>query len=774
MAHIHNVYDADPHFSIDEDSRAIAYMSDEPLIIIQNDHNSERFTFELPRHIDGHDMSTCNKVQVHFINIGATNTDKRNTGVYNVTDLQIHPEDENKVCCTWLVSNESTKLIGSLNFVIRFACYTGSKVDYAWHTAVYSGVTISTGIDNNEVTAAQYTDILENWYMELIMAGTMGVNIVDEAKVSALNEIEEAKDSAIATVAETGGVVVSEEEPTNEAVKMWLKTETTTGDNEPVEKTIQLLTSDDIAQELGDSEEKVLSQKAATENITPNSFAGGNIGLTPKGLNRNGGYHRDPNFFAMSTDKVHCVAGDVFIYRGRGEYSIASAQFFNGDEFIGYEQIFSTTVDKEIIIPENANFVRFSSFSKSKETFVFEVRKKYNYNVGNLPYAEKKIKEFDNALNSLTVTPEIIANIVNNENLFVKTDNRIIMNSFYAGDAGIVSRTGLHITHPIGVIGGKTYKYARTDIYGKNIKYMVVNKRGDFIAYGVGEYADGFYTFTPNVDCYVMLNIDTLDAVIALADNYPENYVEGKRVLHGVNIPANSVVDFAERVATLTNPLYGKSITFNGDSICKGAGYLGGYAKFIGENNRMTVQNVGVGGGTITAEQYNSSSGNARHWISRTIVNMDETADYAIVEGGVNDSSLNVPLGAITSDYKSELDDTTFYGAFESMLKQLVTRFAGKKYGYIAVHQMTTNFRVGNDPETSYYWAAKKCCEKWGVPFLDLNMTVPPFVYFKGSVSEELDALRTTYTKDGDGWHPNEEGYKKYYVPKIEAWLKTL
>lgn len=239
MAHTHVVYDADPHFSIDENTRAITYMSSEPLIIIQGDHNSERFTFELPRYIDGHDMMLCNKVQVHFINIDSNNTTTRNTDYYEVDDLQLKEDDETTVVCSWLVSQAATQLVGSLNFVLRFACMTGSKVDYAWHTAVYSGVTISTSIDASEVIAEQYNDVLEQWYYELIMAGTMGVNIVDEAKVSALNEIDTAKNEALGDVAEVGGIVASDDEPTDPRVSMWLK-------NRNAGKQISMLTSEDI------------------------------------------------------------------------------------------------------------------------------------------------------------------------------------------------------------------------------------------------------------------------------------------------------------------------------------------------------------------------------------------------------------------------------------------------------------------------------------------------------------------------------------------------
>lgn len=209
--------------------------------------------------------------------------------------------------------------------------------------------------------------------------------------------------------------------------------------------------------------------------------------------------------------------------------------------------------------------------------------------------------------------------------------------------------------------------------------------------------------------------------------------------------------------------LNGKSISFNGDSICAGAGHSGGYGKIIADNHNMVYENIGVGGATITAEQYRSDNGSARHWICRTIANMNVGADYIIVQGGVNDSSLGVPLGTISEGYDTTLDDTTFYGAFESMCKQLVTTFAGKKIGYIFVHKITSGFSsIGG----SYYAAAKECCEKWGVPYLDLNVECPPL--------NHIPSLKSTYTKDGDGWHPNEEGYKKYYVPKITAFLERL
>lgn len=224
-----------------------------------------------------------------------------------------------------------------------------------------------------------------------------------------------------------------------------------------------------------------------------------------------------------------------------------------------------------------------------------------------------------------------------------------------------------------------------------------------------------------------------------------------------------------------SNPLYGKKLTVNGDSICQGVGFRGGYGWIIAERNAMLLQNVAIGGGTVTAEQYYSAERKPRHWISRTIQQMDADADYAILEGGVNDASLRVPMGEISTGFSEELDDTTFCGAFESMLRQLTLRFAGKKIGYIFVHQMTEEFSP-EDRTYGYYQAARRACQKWGVPYCDLTISCPAFGLFPKEKAEApaLYAMRQLYTHNGDGWHPSEEGYRAYYCDKIESWMRAL
>lgn len=151
MNHSHVLYDSDPHFIIDPTSRRIINESSSKTLLIQHDHNSERFTFEIPRYIEGHDMASCNLVEIHYANVEG-NTKVAKGGVYTVDDLQIKSDDENVVVCSWLIPNNATQLVGTLQFLVRFSCVNEStaKVEYVWNTGIYGGITVSSGIYNSD------------------------------------------------------------------------------------------------------------------------------------------------------------------------------------------------------------------------------------------------------------------------------------------------------------------------------------------------------------------------------------------------------------------------------------------------------------------------------------------------------------------------------------------------------------------------------------------------------------------------------------------------
>lgn len=196
MAHLHEIRDDDARFTVEPESKTIIYSDEYLPILCKGDHNSELFTFEIPRYIEEHDVLECNLAQIHFINLSAVNGALRSNGVYEITDMRVDPEDENLAICTWKISGAATMHEGSLNFILRLACMSGSKIDYSWNTSVYSGITVVESIDNAGLVADQYRDVLETWYMELVASGVMGVNIVDDAKNQALAAITEAEKAA--------------------------------------------------------------------------------------------------------------------------------------------------------------------------------------------------------------------------------------------------------------------------------------------------------------------------------------------------------------------------------------------------------------------------------------------------------------------------------------------------------------------------------------------------------------------------------------------------
>ena len=284
------------------------------------------------------------------------------------------------------------------------------------------------------------------------------------------------------------------------------------------------------------------------------------------------------------------------------------------------------------------------------------------------------------------------------------------------------------------------------------------------------------YAFTISESGYYMFNANTGNSETASSHFFmiteqskgvPTEYVPYqmiKKFENGVYLSEDMLSEI--RSLANINPLTKKSISADGDSICYGVGYTGGYAKIIADNNSMNYENLAVGGATIVAETYSGVT--PRHWVCRSMQNISTSADYILIEGGVNDASLGVTLGSLSSGFIATLDDTTFYGAIETIFKTLTTKYVGKKYGFIIPHRMTS----GMYPTGNYNIAIKECGEKWGVPVLDLSLSIPPFNNFRNDAT--YDTIREAYTDSGDGWHPTEKCYREYYAPQIETFIKSL
>lgn len=186
MRHIHPVTDSDTYFTIDPITRQLSNGTSKKMSLIKGDHNSERFTFELPLTVEGHDMSQCNRVEVHFINVDSK-TRAKNEDVYIITDHENgfrKSDDGQKVLADWLISGNVTKYAGTLNFVVRYVCIgEDGMVDYAWNTAIYSNINVLDSINNSEVVVDEYSDVLQEWYEKLLSAFDGNIDLNSKSAV---------------------------------------------------------------------------------------------------------------------------------------------------------------------------------------------------------------------------------------------------------------------------------------------------------------------------------------------------------------------------------------------------------------------------------------------------------------------------------------------------------------------------------------------------------------------------------------------------------------
>lgn len=219
--------------------------------------------------------------------------------------------------------------------------------------------------------------------------------------------------------------------------------------------------------------------------------------------------------------------------------------------------------------------------------------------------------------------------------------------------------------------------------------------------------------------------------------------------------------------------LCGKLIAYNGDSICESrfSGFAsngGGYPYLISQIVGGTYENKAVSGGTLAV----SSAG---HHVCDTISAMSDDADIICIDGGINDYWLDVPLGDYSvSDFTGSVDNTTICGALESIFRQAINKWVGKPIVFVIVHKITTTAWTANGAGYTFAEAREKMigiCEKYSIPYVDM--------WANGGLNAYMDALNNAYLNGGgnthpDGCHPDVNGYKRYYVPRLIAMFESL
>lgn len=121
-------------------------------------------------------------------------------------------------------------------------------------------------------------------------------------------------------------------------------------------------------------------------------------------------------------------------------------------------------------------------------------------------------------------------------------------------------------------------------------------------------------------------------------------------------------------------------------------------------------------------------------------------AELVTVFGGGEDMKAAVPLGTFGST-----DETTFYGALDSLCSSLASVYAGKTVVFVTPSQQNTGTTENSLGLTvaDYAEAVKKVCGKYSVPVYDANAC--------GAICTLVAAQKEMYT--ADGFYLNDAGH---------------
>lgn len=304
--------------------------------------------------------------------------------------------------------------------------------------------------------------------------------------------------------------------------------------------------------------------------------------------------------------------------------------------------------------------------------------------------------------------------------------------------------------------GSKDCIYPVTD--SNNVTYQVHGQIAKYTGDTENDYNDIEFTVPDGCSVLYINNSDGKTITIKKATTFKVN-------LENVDIDTDNIE---------VNPLANKTILFNGDSITNAIpdttgepvapnNNKGWVYRTQANNPNTSVYGYGVDGTTITKRNGQSNSILER---TVTMYSQHPDADYIILEGGINDMFLALPIGEITNGYNDTYDEYTFCGALESMFRYITLNFKGKKCGFINI------FKVPSCTNQKYYVPKIiDICKKWQIPMLDL--------YNESDLNYYLDSIRQEYSQitelrpDGDGLHPNSNGYN-LLQRKIETWIKSL
>jgi lysophospholipase L1-like esterase len=183
-----------------------------------------------------------------------------------------------------------------------------------------------------------------------------------------------------------------------------------------------------------------------------------------------------------------------------------------------------------------------------------------------------------------------------------------------------------------------------------------------------------------------------------------------------------------------------------GDSITFGTNADKSYVTIISEDWLYSATNYGLAGTRLT-----TTTGHGNSMCER-IKTYDETkCDIITIAGGTNDKS--VEIGTM-----DDTGTTTVYGALKDICNTLLTKYAGKRYGFIT----PLKYRAGETHAVTE--AIKEVAAYYNIPVIDMETEF-------GYLFDYTADTQAMFCEDG--LHPNGAG-QALMARKIASWLLTL
>ena len=162
-----------------------------------------------------------------------------------------------------------------------------------------------------------------------------------------------------------------------------------------------------------------------------------------------------------------------------------------------------------------------------------------------------------------------------------------------------------------------------------------------------------------------------------------------------------------------SDPLYGKSILAVGDGMINGHSLGEGFSWLsdIGIKHGMTYYNFGVNMSSIAysdAAFADKSLALSRQY--PTVLELVQSVDIVLIEGGMNDRNYNIPIGEL-----SDQEDDTFLGALNSLIDHYQAAYPGAKIVCMTPYHRND---VVNDlglSDADYAAAMLSLCESRGI-----------------------------------------------------------